>query len=777
MALAFASGSLTLANWGFGVGDIAVLAGAGRNVGNWVMAQTRDRNLVDFLKVDIDTVIIRRGLIDVVELHKRWDRKLTLFQNGRPISVEHPAGSQVPVVDNMDKFTWFMTLVIATLDAAIGPSYVHQFVSSFLSRLFEDSPDGMEYLVRETPQHVQGWRSSACVRGIIAKAELLWKQLAQRGEHWPGWIPSADCGEVMRLLVWLTTEKSPLFTTASSDAFCLAIVLSEIGIKQITAVKTRTSNCNLNIDADESVIRVALDTSWLPTRPTGTKIAEDILAQRHGMTIPLNHMEECMSLWPTDRDFAARLRTLFVDGMETIREDGLMINTPEGIQDWNFDYLVSKNKPLRRSATRRLDTLEYRVIDAFLPGVSDQASQHIQKLLSRWDSRMREDMESYLKKETETPRLHLQPSAHAELQAFLLGYYYALLRPLVDCTRLSVQEVYGAWGYTSDRFLIAIRQLKHQTTNRQSRGSQLSHAPDKEPCQMFQRETILYLVAFLFAGLESNSGAVTYGATSNLAIASATSTIGILSKISVIPRIMLGSRLERQHAGQLCLLDCDTSFIPCNTSGCVQDGLRSFLLVTDVDADTESNLNGEELLSRLHADNTADFTPHIEPDWDNDVQCSMMVYRHQGRIVYSMPFSSILAALTRDNDQHESMTALARSQRVQGHERTHCLQEKADIWATWANVKLPGIPPPNTSMVLTSPQDFHGSKILWNQACDGSAIVVASLIGMPNAVLCVLAMYSQRTEYLWFKDVIAVVSHPDDFVKALEAEKQYFIIF
>ena len=33
MALSFASGIMTLASWGFGAGDIAILAGAGRAVG------------------------------------------------------------------------------------------------------------------------------------------------------------------------------------------------------------------------------------------------------------------------------------------------------------------------------------------------------------------------------------------------------------------------------------------------------------------------------------------------------------------------------------------------------------------------------------------------------------------------------------------------------------------------------------------------------------------------------------------------------------------------
>jgi hypothetical protein len=87
------------------MGDVAVIAGAGRNDGSWIMAQTGDRNLFHFLKLDIDAIIIRRCLIDVVELYKRLDHKLTLFKNGSPMVVAHPGGDQLPVDDNMDKFT------------------------------------------------------------------------------------------------------------------------------------------------------------------------------------------------------------------------------------------------------------------------------------------------------------------------------------------------------------------------------------------------------------------------------------------------------------------------------------------------------------------------------------------------------------------------------------------------------------------------------------------------------------------------------------------------
>lgn len=149
--------------------------------------------------------------------------------------------------------------------------------------------------------------------------------------------------------------------------------------------------------------------------------------------------------------------------------------------------------------------------------------------------------------------------------------------------------------------------------------------------------------------------------------------------------------------------------------------------------------------------------------------------------MYSMPFSSILAALTRDERLYRASITNGHSQLVPEATRACDLQERVDNWATWADIELPACILSNTSMraVLASPRDFHGNTILWNRARDGSesAIVVASLIGMPNAALCVLAMYSQQSEFLSLEDTVVVVSRPDEFAKALEAGKQYFIVF
>ena len=132
MAISFASGSTTLANWGFGAGDIAVIAGAGRTVGTWLFAQVRDRNLLSFLSVDPEDVVRRKGILDVTTLHQRWDKKLTLLKNGKPYLIQQPGGSRAPVVENMDKFTWFMTLITAALDAALSTKSTRAMCSELL---------------------------------------------------------------------------------------------------------------------------------------------------------------------------------------------------------------------------------------------------------------------------------------------------------------------------------------------------------------------------------------------------------------------------------------------------------------------------------------------------------------------------------------------------------------------------------------------------------------------------------------------------------------------
>lgn len=126
MAVSFTANSLALANWGFSASDIAAIAGAGRNVGTWVMAQIRDQNLLDFVRVDPEDLIPRKGIIDPTALHKRWDIALTLLQNGRKCSIKNLG---TPLVESMPRFSWFMTLIVSGLDASLKLTHLRKLIS------------------------------------------------------------------------------------------------------------------------------------------------------------------------------------------------------------------------------------------------------------------------------------------------------------------------------------------------------------------------------------------------------------------------------------------------------------------------------------------------------------------------------------------------------------------------------------------------------------------------------------------------------------------------
>ena len=75
MAVTFSAGDF--ASWGISLGDVAVLAGAGRAIGTWVMNSVKDQGLLHFMRVEPEDLIPRKGLIEPVALLKRWDVRLT----------------------------------------------------------------------------------------------------------------------------------------------------------------------------------------------------------------------------------------------------------------------------------------------------------------------------------------------------------------------------------------------------------------------------------------------------------------------------------------------------------------------------------------------------------------------------------------------------------------------------------------------------------------------------------------------------------------------------
>ena len=590
MAVSFAANSIALANWGFSAGDIAAIAGAGRNIGTWVMAQIRDQNLLDFIKVDPDHLIPRKGIIDPTALHKRWDVALILLQNGGKRVVTNRG---TPLVESMPKFSWFMTLVLSCLDASLQLADLRKVTTKFLMSLFAEHVDGVEYILRELPHHVQGWISAACVRNITAKARHEWFALAERRVRRHGYIPDDDCQEVGRLLIWLAGAGDQLhekrFETASSDVYALATVLQAVGFDLLS-----TSN---EPEGNESRLLVVYNPD-LPVIGRPILLAGDLEKGRYGMRIPLDFVEECVSLWPGTLEENNFRRSLFKRGMDSAKH----------IQGTWFLKVEHSPYGLRDATSSRvgrvLDNTAYDIARRLFPLVNPDIVKEITRILKehpKWAGEEAARDWNYLEKD------------HAcleQVQIFTLGYYYSLMASLLDTSQLSVREAYGQWKWNDVHLLYRIEGIL--ATNSPSYRQSLEEV-------YFERVSILRLLGILFAGLEEDQcNAIT------------DAVVGFHGKLTILAASLLGHADTLGEAMRFYLLDLDATAIPSNAKRMIVSGTPCHNVKISV-APKEDKLCEVQKINLAALD--SDFTSHIEPDWDNDVQACHIVYRSGGRII------------------------------------------------------------------------------------------------------------------------------------------------
>lgn len=153
------------------------------------MNQIKDQTLLQFMRVDPEDLIPRKGLMDTTALHQRWDVRLTLLHNGDRRVI---GGNSGPLIESMGIFSWFMTLITSALDATFQKSSMKLAMSSFLTVLFEEHVDGLDYVQRELPHHIQGWMSAAVVRNIVVKSRDVWQSTLEQKLRLPGYIPEGD---------------------------------------------------------------------------------------------------------------------------------------------------------------------------------------------------------------------------------------------------------------------------------------------------------------------------------------------------------------------------------------------------------------------------------------------------------------------------------------------------------------------------------------------------------------------------------------------------------
>ena len=233
-------------------------------------------------------------------------------------------------------------------------------------------------------------------------------------------------------------------------------------------------------------------------------------------------------------------------------------------------------------------------------------------------------LDSYLKRFPQAELIfnlenHVSESALVQLQTFLMGFYYRLFAPLLDTSTLVKKEGFGSWAFADTQFL---RQV-------------MSFLADDftEEWTLVSRPSLLGFVAYMFAGAQAE---MIEGMTA--------SAVGVVAKLSLLTRATLGTVTGFEEAVQFSLLDIDTAGIPCNAKGIVVEGSRLPLEAISVDRNDKKL---DQFSDSDLEDGDTDFTSHIVPDWDHDIQACLVAFRHEGRFVHSLPPSLIEKALER----------------------------------------------------------------------------------------------------------------------------------
>jgi hypothetical protein len=202
-----------------------------------------------------------------------------------------------------------------------------------------------------------------------------------------------------------------------------------------------------------------------------------------------------------------------------------------------------------------------------------------------------------------------------------------MLDKVLDSSRMSVQEAYGNWRWFDLHLLYKLNLIL--TANvRETTSSYENH---ESKIRYIKREGILKILAMLLCGAESDQ-----------MDAINEKTIGIHGKIPIVSSGLLATGDTANHAMKFCLIDIDTSAIPCNARGLVISGDSSPLVRIKV-VPEDKDLCDVDGVNTTRLDQ--DFTSHIEPDWDNDIQACQVVFRYKGRIIRRLSPMSVERAL------------------------------------------------------------------------------------------------------------------------------------
>jgi hypothetical protein len=196
MGLSIVAGTGGLLQLGLSISDIALCVGLGKRFGNFVRVGQNDNDLFDVLGEDREALFKRRGLVDALEMEKRWSQLGIVHQGERKQSnIAESLASQSPLPeanqrrrkdntgDGVDRFTWVMVAIVSALDECLPSSGIQELLIRVFVEVLAREDDIATALRVTIKKNIESWRSFGCARNIALSIKKEMHKSLSNGAH------------------------------------------------------------------------------------------------------------------------------------------------------------------------------------------------------------------------------------------------------------------------------------------------------------------------------------------------------------------------------------------------------------------------------------------------------------------------------------------------------------------------------------------------------------------------------------------------------------------
>jgi len=524
-------------------------------------------------------------------------------------------------------FTCVMVSLTAVLDQFAGTNLAREIALGVLRALLKLHPNGDEVLRSQFANRLNGWRSTATLRGFYDQVHSCRFELIQASCIQNGHIPPAESNTVEAFLVWLLGGNEACFHTMSSDVAGIAFCLRDLGFDIIDVQGEgfgdglHDSPCKVLYSPSEDMHR--LYDSGASTAHTG--IAHQ-LSRPVSTIVPVRHPEESIAIFPISMDAQNNCRSAWKCGQEAAKAIKIGVKKPDisdtspttQRQGVHYGLVNGGSEPQRTTAefntlASSFGLLKNQDLLAGLQRCMGSMSPSLHAwLISCTDSGMNNTS-------TTAPNIHhpemtdqTKIDAFCVFQSFFMGYYYHIFGRLVDTSTLTCQTVEGAWGFRSPHLL---RGMQTILSNIYPQSMSTTHS------KVLGRARVLEILAMLFMGMPDADPRDGF---------QPPNCMGIVGPRTLLINSLVGKCASPREIGRFTLLDVDVGGLPRDHQGFVIAGqmLASHgaqpLAEADLLERAQENLREKNGVAE-------DVNFGIEADWEGNPDAALVCVRYKGR--------------------------------------------------------------------------------------------------------------------------------------------------